>query len=696
MVNKMGKFKFKKLATKMSLLFIGLSVIPLIMLSVGNYISTTNALEYELKNQLTAVRDIKKKQIETYFTERHDDIDILAKRKSVQQAFGDLSEAFEQNGLDGEAYEAALALHHEELSYFSNTYGYYDLFVINPQGDIVYTVAKESDLGGNVVSGDLKGTNLSTAFETGKSTISLQDYAFYPPSSAHAAFMSAPVNDESGELLGVLALQLSDEAIAGIMGERTGMGDSGETYLVASDHMMRSNSIFTTESDIGTKEVDTDASKRAFAGETGFEIIHDYRGVPVYSAYSPLNIEGLEWAVFAEIDEEEVKEPIVESRNRAIALLLLSSVIVGGVAIFFAMKTSRPIVLASKRIEAIEQGHLFHEPLPVRTSDEVGVMTTSLNRMNEELLGLVTGIRSSAMELTSGSEETASSVEEVTTNVESLNRLVQQLAEEALLGSAAASESSEALERLSALIASAKEKALLGKESSDTTLESATHGVQKVDETVRKMKEIVAKTEDTQRIIRELESNSKQIGQITETITSIAQQTNLLSLNASIEAARAGEHGKGFAVVAEEVRKLAEQSNEGAEEVAKLTKKIAELTEQSAISMHESGAIVKEGVDVAKVAGESLTQIVGAVKETGHSIDEIVQLTNDEVDTSVALVRMIENLAEVVEKTAASGEEMMASFEETTASMQSVSAVSEESASMATDLSLSVEKFKTD
>lgn len=695
-MHRMKKWSFKKLATKMSLLFIGLSVIPLALVSVINYFNTTGALEYEIQQQLTAIRDIKKSQIEMYFNERREDIDVLAKRKAIQEALVDFDAAFTTSGMDSEEYETALSDHSEELIDFNETYGYYDLFLMNNQGDIVYTVAKESDLGENLVSGPLKDTNLAKAFEDGKTGTSLKDYEYYEPSKAHAAFLSSPIKDETGSVVGVLALQLSDEAIAGIMGGRTGMGESGETYLVGSDQMMRSNSIFTTESDIGVKEVSTVSVENALDGESDFAVIEDYRGVPVFSAYTPLSIEGLDWVLLAEIDEAEVKEPIVKNGEEAILILVISAVIVGVVAVWFATKMSKPIVLASKRLEAIERGHLSYEPLPVKTADEVGVLTLSLNRMNEELHQLVEGIRNSAMELTSGSEETASSVEEVTNSVEGLHQVVQELAEDAAVGNEVVMESTEALQHLATLIESAKQKAEDGKESSHVTLTAATQGVQHVRETVEKMENIVTKTEGTQRLIEELTKHSKQIENIAETMTAIAQQTNLLSLNASIEAARAGEHGKGFAVVAEEVRKLAEQSNRGAEEVSQLTKEVMDLTKHTAHSMQESSEIVHEGVVIAQVAGESLEQILDAVKRTGTSIDEIVQITTEETETSEVLVHVTKRLATIIEKTASSGQEMMASFEETSAAMQSVSAVSEESAGMATDLSHSVEKFQLD
>ncbi|YCA09150.1 methyl-accepting chemotaxis protein [Bacillus sp. AK128] len=690
----MKRIKIKRLATKMTILLLTLSIIPMGILSFVSIYNSSEAIEEEKSSKLTAVRDIKKTQIENYFIERFGDIEILSKRNLIISSMSEFDEVTAIHEIDSSAYNEVSSKYHEDLEYFTNKYGYYDLILIDSAGDIVYTVAKESDLGENVVNGTLKDTNLAHAFDVAKTDSALEDYDYYEPSKTYASFIAAPINDKTGRFLGVVALQISDEAIQRIMNERTGMGESGETYIVGPNKFMRSDSIFTEELDIGVKEIDTKATQEALAGVTDVQLIKDYRGINVYSAYAPLEIAGMQWAIVAEIDEAEAKAPIKTLTIASITLLGVSALIVAGISIYFARLISKPIIEASERVKEIEKGNLSHDPLKVSSNDEVGVLVHALNAMNKKMHELVGGIRKSAEELTSGSEETAASVEQVTASVEELNRVVQGLAEDSTKGKDATLEASQSLIQLSSLIQLAKEKASTGIVSSQNTMQSAKGGAEKVEETINKMGEIEFKTEETQLLIKELELYSNEIGQITSTITSIAEQTNLLALNASIEAARAGEHGKGFAVVAEEVRKLAEQSNQGAAEVSKLTQKIAELTQKSAISMTESRNIVNEGTNVAKIAGKSINQIVEAVNETVQAISEIDEITSDEVATSDAIVNLINNLSTIVETTAASAEEMMASFEETTASMQNVSAVSEESSGMASELTSSVEKFK--
>ncbi|MBM7660134.1 methyl-accepting chemotaxis protein [Bacillus mesophilus] len=682
------------LTAKMIFIFLSISLIPLAVLGVVSTSSSSTAIEEEKESKLSAVRDIKKTQVENYFKERFADISILAKRDDVIDAMAEYKVVFENYGINSEEYKEINAKYQENLKYFVDEYGYYDLFLIDNVGDVVYTAANESDFGENVVDGSLKDTNLAKAFEVGKENTTLEDYAYYEPSKAFASFIASPVKDKNGSFLGVVALQISDEAIQNIMSERSGMGESGETYLVGADQFMRSDSIFTEDPDIGVNQIDTVATREALDGETNVKLIKDYRNVYVYSAYAPLDIKGLDWVIVAEIDEAEAKQSIDALVLKLFILVVISALIVALISVFFARRTSKPIVEASIRVKEIESGDLSKQSLKVTSNDEVGELVQSLNQMNIKMHELVGGIRKSSEELSAGSEETSASVEEVTATVEDLNKVVQGVAEEATNGRNATLEASQSLIQLSSLIQLAKEKARSGKVSSENTMQSAKDGADKVEETVSKMGEIEIKTEETQKLISELEVYSKEIEQITNTITSIAAQTNLLALNASIEAARAGEHGKGFAVVANEVRKLAEESNHGAGEVSLLTKKIAELTKKSALSMGESRNIVSEGMQVAKIAGFSLQQILEAVDLTVVSINEINDITSDEVATSDAIVKLINNLATIVETTASSAEEMMASFEETTASMQTVSAVSEQTSGMANDLINSVGRFK--
>ena len=231
--------------------------------------------------------------------------------------------------------------------------------------------------------------------------------------------------------------------------------------------------------------------------------------------------------------------------------------------------------------------------------------------------------------------------------------------------------------------------------NSRTTQEAAEKGKQTVKEAVIRMENIRTKTLETEGLMASLNQYSQQIGLITETITGLASQTDLLALNAAIEAARAGEAGRGFAVVAEEVRKLAEQSNQGAAEVAGLVQKVLAGVAASVSSTQQSREQVQEGVAVVHQAGDALENIFGAVANTVKDVESIVNITDSEVASSDKIVDLINSVASVIESTAHHADEVTATVEEVAAAMQNVAASTEMATTMASELKDRVDVFKT-
>ncbi|KKK62743.1 hypothetical protein LCGC14_3001280, partial [marine sediment metagenome] len=212
----------------------------------------------------------------------------------------------------------------EEGTYFFekyvNAYGYYDLFLINPDGYVFYSAAQESDYQTNMVNGKYYSSGLGKLV---REVLEVKEFSFadfepYAPSNDEpAAFIAQPVLHQ-GDVEIIVALQLPLDGINNIMQERTGMGKTGETYLVGEDLLMRSDSFLDPENhtviasfanpNLGS--VDTEAAREALAGNDDEKIIIDYNGNPVLSAYMPIEVFGHTWALIAEIDQAEVNAPV--------------------------------------------------------------------------------------------------------------------------------------------------------------------------------------------------------------------------------------------------------------------------------------------------------------------------------------------------------------------------------------------------
>ncbi|WP_019851305.1 methyl-accepting chemotaxis protein [Desulfitobacterium sp. PCE1] len=331
---------------------------------------------------------------------------------------------------------------------------------------------------------------------------------------------------------------------------------------------------------------------------------------------------------------------------------------------------------------------------PVHSSDEFGDLSAAFNVMITRLSDVVKNVRELAENLAATSEELAATSEEATVAVAEVSESMQSVADESDTGAKSIVEASQVLLELSSLTQIAKTQSQSAAVNSQQTMDTAEQGKSTVDDAISRMHTIHSKTSETEELMQQLSELSKQIDSITVTITGLADQTNLLALNAAIEAARAGESGRGFAVVAEEVRKLAEQSTQGAKDVAGLVQKVlvgvGDVVQATNLTRQE----VENGVQIMNQAGDALNDIYGAVQKTAADVHSSVEVTDSEVASSERIVALINSVATVIENTSSHAQQVAASSEEINASLETVATSIQGTAYMAQDLNQKVEHFK--
>jgi methyl-accepting chemotaxis protein len=328
--------------------------------------------------------------------------------------------------------------------------------------------------------------------------------------------------------------------------------------------------------------------------------------------------------------------------------------------------------------------------------DEIGLLAEECNSLIESLAKIASRSRRSSESVSAASAQLSASSQEISSSTMEISSSVQQIAHGAELQSRKVEETSRAME---AINSTAEDVATQAAEASSTTEDAARvaeRGWETTEQAIMKINEVQQAIETLAESVDVLGKRSSEIGSIVDVITSIADQTNLLSLNAAIEAARAGESGRGFSVVADEVRKLAEGSGKAAEQIGELIAEVQEETGKAVKYMEIGTREVEEGTLVVGRTGESLRMITDAVSRTTVLAETIAGSMKEQAVRTAAVDKAIHDIAAVVEENAASAEETAAAAEEQTACMEEISSSAQELSDMAQNLEESVHSLKVD
>ncbi|MDD1780253.1 methyl-accepting chemotaxis protein [Enterovibrio sp. ZSDZ35] len=404
---------FGKLKSKLLLIFLVIGVLPIMVVGYLALSKTSEALQQQAFAQLVSMREVKKTQIETYFARAFNDVQILSGSEDAKQIqklmqFYAVDEEIGVNDeflIDTYEYKEIWDTHGKTLSDYVHVYGYADVFIIQANsGQVVYTANKKGDLGANLNTGALKNSPLAAVFNKVLKTqdVASQDYQRYAANdNKPASFIASPIKDLIGNTLAVAVLELSFDEMNRIMLQRTGMRETGETYLVGPDFLMRSDSYLApeTHSVLASFEnpkigrLETSASQNALAGKTAFDIIPDYRGIPVLSAYTPIQFGDNNWALIAEIDEAEAFDSISSLKNLVLIVLVVGVIIISIVALLVTRSVTKPVQDLTEQLKDVAVNSDFSTRVEVKSNDEIGQSARAFNTLMDSMQAAIGEIR---------------------------------------------------------------------------------------------------------------------------------------------------------------------------------------------------------------------------------------------------------------------------------------------------------------
>jgi methyl-accepting chemotaxis protein len=583
---------------------------------------------------------------------------------------------------DNLSYSQVHDYYHTHFRKYLNVFGYYDIFLVDiDSGDVIYSVFKELDYTTSLKTGTFKDSGIAKAFR-GAAALNDPDGVYmtpfepYTPSYESAAsFIASPIFKD-GIKIGVLIFQMPVDRINAIATNdgkwaALGLGDYGESLIVGEDRtvinqvrLFRENSdeyldliskvgfkkdiidmIKARDSTIGLHSMDSEAVSAAFENKKGVVTQESYQGRSVLTGYQQLEFEGVKWALITNLDSEESFAGLNALTNSvsfySIGICLLAAFLGAIIGSIFSNRVIQPLNLVVNGMQDISEGEGdLTKRLPVEGNDEIASLSQAFNGFADKVQATVRSLVHSVNTLAS----TVNDLNSVSSRSRDLIENQQQQSDMISTAITQMAASVQEVARNAETVATAS-----GKSATDTQ-----EAKDVFEDTLKEIESNTHKIEEAASVINQLEDETKRIGSVLDVIRGIAEQTNLLALNAAIEAARAGEQGRGFAVVADEVRTLASRTQSSTQEIEEMISRLQAGAGNAVAVMSESQRRGQASIEKGGKASEAISSTSHAISEISQMIIQVATATEEQStvaeDINVNIVTISDLTSKITEE----------------------------------------------